>query len=125
MYTGLKTCRKKTFDFINDLGSFTEPCILIPGSVFKGVQRSRLYFLLVSEQLVLDITSADTMPGYCSDHSLVCVAFKTDIVKRNRPFWKFNNSLLRDPIFVNLVKQVIHDVKKCVLSVNKRKYSSD
>ena len=35
MYTGLKTCRKKTFHFINDLGTFTEPCILIPGSVLK------------------------------------------------------------------------------------------
>ena len=39
---------------------------------FNGMQRSRLYFFfLVSEQLGLDIASADTMPGYCSDHSLV------------------------------------------------------
>ena len=81
---------------------------------FNGMQRSRLDFFLVSEQLGLDIASADIMQEYCSIHSLVCIAFKTDIVKRNRPFWKFNNSLLRDPVFVNLVKRVILDVKKTI-----------
>ena len=30
----------------------------------------------------------------------------------NRPFWKFNNPLLQDTVFGNLVKQVILDVKK-------------
>ena len=79
---------------------------------FNGMQRSRLDFFLVSEQLGLDIASADIMQEYCSIHSLVCIAFKTDIVKRNRPFWKFNSSLLQDPVFVNLVKRVILDVKK-------------
>ena len=48
----------------------------------------------------------------CSDHSLVCITFKTNIVTRNRPFWKFNNLLLRGAVFVNLVKQVILNVKK-------------
>ena len=79
---------------------------------FSGTQRSRLDFFLISEQLGLDIASADITPEYCSDLSLVDIAFKTNIVKRNRPFWKFNNSLLRDAVFVNLVKQVILDVKK-------------
>ena len=79
---------------------------------FNGTQRSRLDFFLISEQLGLDIASADITPGYCSDHSLIDIAFKTNIVKRNRPFWKFNNSLLRDAVFVNLVKQVVFDVKK-------------
>ena len=79
---------------------------------FNSTQRSRLDYLLVSEVLGLDITSADIMPGYFSDHSLVCIGFKTGIVKRHRPQWKFNNSLLQDMTFVNLVKQVILDLKK-------------
>ena len=66
----------------------------------------------MSEVLSLDITSADIMPGYFSDHSLDCIGFKTGIVKRHRPLWKFNNSVLRDMTFVNLVKQVILDLKK-------------
>jgi len=61
---------------------------------FNSTQRSRLDYLLVSEVLGLDITSADIMPGYFSDHSLVCIGFKTGIVKRHRPLWKFNSSLL-------------------------------
>ena len=52
---------------------------------FNSTQRSRLDFFLVSEVFGLDITSADTMPGYFSDHSLVCIGFKTGIVKRHRP----------------------------------------
>ena len=79
---------------------------------FNSTQRSRLDYFLVSEVLGLDIASADIMPGYFSDHSLVCIGFKTGIVKRHHPLWKFNNSLLRDMTFVNLVKQVILDLKK-------------
>ena len=73
-----------------------------------------LYIIIVlaSEQLGLDIAAADITPGYCSDHSLVCITFKTNIVIRNRSFWKFNNFLLRGAVFVNLVKQVILNVKK-------------
>ena len=73
---------------------------------FNGTQRSRIDYFLVSEHLWLDIAGADIMPGYCSDHSLVYIGFKSDIVKRHRPLWKFSNSLLRDRVFVNLVKQV-------------------
>ena len=70
------------------------------------------FLLIISEQLGLDIAGAEIIPWYCSNHSLICIAFKTDIVKRNRPFWKFNNSLLPDTVFVNLTKQVILDLKR-------------
>ena len=79
---------------------------------FNGTQRSRIDCFLVSEHLWLDIAGADIMPGYCSDHSVVYIGFKSDIVKRHRPLWKFNNSLHRDRVFVNLVKQMILDLKK-------------
>ena len=71
-----------------------------------------LFFVLASEQLGLDVTASDITPGYCSDHSLVCITFKTNIVTRNRPFWMLNNFLLRGAVFANLVKQVILNVKK-------------
>ena len=70
------------------------------------------FLIIISEQLGLDIAGAEIIPWYCSNHSLICIAFKTDIVKRNRPFWKFNNSLLPDTVFVNLTKQVILDLKR-------------
>ena len=71
---------------------------------FNSTQSSRLDYILVPEVLDLDITSAEIMPGYFSDHSLVCIGFKTGIVKRHRPLWKFTSSFLRDMTFVNLVK---------------------
>ena len=55
---------------------------------FNSTQRGRLDYLLVSEVLGLDITSADIMPGYFSDHSLVCIGFKTGIVQRHRPHFE-------------------------------------
>ena len=79
---------------------------------FNGVQRSRIDYFLTSEQLALSIHTSDIIQGYNSDHSLVFVSFQTDIVKRHRPLWKFNNSLLKDIDFVNIVKTVILDVKK-------------
>ena len=42
-----------------------------------STQRSRPDYFLVSELLGLEIVSADIMPGYCSNHSLVRVVFKT------------------------------------------------
>ena len=47
--------------------------------------RRRPDCFLVSEVLGLDITSADIMPGYLSDHSLVCIGFKTGIVEKHCP----------------------------------------
>ena len=47
---------------------------------FNGTQRSRLDFFLISEQLGLDIASADITPGYCSDHSLVDIALSKETV---------------------------------------------
>ena len=80
----------------------------------RFTQRSRLDKFVVFEQLGCVTESVSITPGYCSDPSLVCLTFKTHTVKGHRPFLKFNNSLLRDIVFVNLVKQVILDLKKAV-----------
>ena len=53
---------------------------------FNGTQQSRLDYSVVSEQLDCVTESVSITPGYCSDHSLVCLTFKTDIVKRHSPF---------------------------------------
>ena len=44
-----------------------------------STQRSRPDYFLVSELLGLEIVGADTVPGYCYDHSLVCIGFKSGI----------------------------------------------
>ena len=93
---------------------------------FNGTQRSRLDYLVVSEQLGCVTESVRITPGCCSDPSLVYLTFKTGIVKRRRPFGNFSSSLLRDIVFVNLVKQVILDLKKqYAVPVYDRKYTLD
>lgn len=46
-----------------------------------------------------------------SDHSPVVLYCKINNLKRGRGFWKFNNSLLTDKDYVNIVKKTINDVK--------------
>ena len=113
-----KVCRKKIIEFMHDYVLVDIYRTLHSDSRkyswrrFYSTQRSRLDYFLVFYLFCLEIVSSVIMPGYCSDHSLVRIGFKTGIVKRHRPLWKFNNSLLRDKVFVNLVKQVISDLKK-------------
>ena len=58
-----------------------------------SAQRSRHDHFLVSELLGLEIVSADMLPGYHSDRLLVCVYFKSGIVKRCCLLGKFSYSL--------------------------------
>ena len=74
---------RKTIDFMNSY-DLVDVYITLHKDIrkyswrrFNSTRRSRLDYFLVSEVLGLDITSADIMPGYFSDHSLVCIGFKT------------------------------------------------
>ena len=50
--------------------------------------------------------------GYRSDHSVVELSLKKETLQRDRPFWKFNNSLLRDKTYVEQIKDLISNLKK-------------
>ena len=79
---------------------------------FNSTQRSRLDYFLISDELTAIVDKADISPGYTSDHSLVYLTLKSANRKNHRPFWKFNNSLLRDPVYVNIVKETILKLKQ-------------
>ena len=78
---------------------------------FNSMVQGRLDFFLVSDHLMPNIKSAVIGQSYRSDHKIVMLDFKVDGNKRQRSFWKFNNSLLRDKRYVEEVKQVILDLK--------------
>ena len=40
------------------------------------------------------------------------LSMKRDEIQRDRPFWKFNNSLLKDIEYVQQIKKLISDLKK-------------
>lgn len=79
---------------------------------FNSVKQSRLDYFLVSEALLNDIYDVCIDPGYRSDHSFVVLSLNKECLVRDRPFWKFNNGLLKDMDYVQEIKKIISDVKK-------------
>ena len=66
---------------------------------------SRLDFFLVSNSLFPFISGATIEPGILSDHSFTTLTVDFRHFNRGRGFWKFNNSLLKDPEYVALMKK--------------------
>ena len=73
---------------------------------------SRLDFFLVSSDLLSFIASSDILSGYRTDHSLVTLTLKKPAFCNRRLFWKFNNSLLNDEVFINVIKNEIRQMKE-------------
>ena len=74
---------------------------------FNTTKQGRLDYFLVSEELLTCIKGASIGSCYRSDHSPVQVEFRTDAMSKGKPFWKFNNSLLKDKCYIDEVKKVI------------------
>ena len=76
------------------------------------LKQSRLDFFLISEELTTFLSSSNIVPGYRTDHSLISLDLDLSTIKRGKGFWKFNNSLLKDPKYVKCIKDKILDVKR-------------
>ena len=76
------------------------------------IKQGRLDYFLVSEDLHGQIKNSLISPGYRSDHSLVTITFRKNELKRDRQFWKFNNSLLKDRGYIEQTKELINTVKR-------------
>lgn len=79
---------------------------------FNSVKQSRLDYFLISEAFENDVCAVRTNACHLSDHSLISLDFKTEQIKRDRPFWKFNLSMLRDREYISGIKTVIKEVKQ-------------
>jgi exonuclease III len=71
---------------------------------------SRLDYFFISEHLLNELYSYKIQPGLHSDHSILDLKIGNDTNLRGKGFWKFNISLLRDPVYVGKVKGII---QKC------------
>ncbi|PIK36905.1 pol-like protein [Apostichopus japonicus] len=67
----------------------------------------RLDFFLVSRNLANSTSNVRISPGIQSDHSFVHLKFSIHSAKRGPGYWKFNNSLLDDVVFVELITKLI------------------
>ena len=65
----------------------------------------RLNMFFIQEHLRSHIISTDVLPGYRSDHSIINLKFKEPQKNRGPGLWKFNESLLTDEAYEQMVKK--------------------
>ena len=118
---GLARSHKKSLEVIND---FSENLDLIDAwrvlnpesSRFTWRQKKpevhcRLDFFLVNQTTFCNIVSADILPGYKTDHSMITLQISLHSNNRERGFWKLNTSFLNDIEYVNRIKLIINQTK--------------
>lgn len=76
------------------------------------LQQSRLDYFLISEFLLTNNITSGIDTSYRSDHSPVVVKIAFNEKIKTSPFWKLNNSLLKDLSYLNIVKEVIKAVRR-------------
>ena len=72
-------------------------------------KKGRLDFFLISEELLSIFEQSDIIPGYRSDHSIITLELRLNNFKCGKGFWKFNNSLIKDDVYIKKVKKVISE----------------
>ena len=77
----------------------------------KPCRRSRLdYFLLSDDLLSLD-PKMDILPAYKSDHNPIMLTFIKSRQNRGKGLWKFNNELLKNQDFIDMIKEELFLLK--------------
>ena len=71
-----------------------------------------LMFFLISRALNQFITSADIKPYAHSDHDCISLAFDFDKIHRGPGFWHFNNELLTDALFEEVLGWLARGISK-------------
>ena len=70
----------------------------------------RLDYFMISSSLTTEITNADILPGYKTDHSLITIHLASSSNPRGPGFWKLNTSFLLDSEYIELIKKTIDEV---------------
>ena len=71
----------------------------------------RLDFFLTSQSLLGNIISANILPGFKTDHSMITLNISLHSNPRGPGFWKLNTSLLADKDYVDLIRLTIHETQ--------------
>ena len=80
---------------------------------FNTIQQSRLDYFIISDSLTIKIIDVNIQPGYRSDHSIVTITLiNPHIEPKIKSYWKFNNSLLHDKTYIDLINDTILEIKK-------------
>ena len=78
----------------------------------KPYKTGQTRFFLVSQSFYPNVHDLKIQNSYRSDHSPIILQIKRNNFRIGRGLWKFNNSLLYDPNYVHIVKEVINKTKE-------------
>ena len=73
------------------------------------LKQARLDFFLVTDTMADLIKTCDIKPGYRSDHSIITMDIILSNFNHGKGTWKFNNSLLHNQDYLNLVNKIIQE----------------
>lgn len=79
--------------------------------VKKTVKQAGLDLFLISSIVFTKINKTDIFPGDRTDHPMICLSLNINIIEKESSYWKFNDTLLKDSIYVNKIKETIQTVK--------------
>ncbi|CAH3020822.1 unnamed protein product, partial [Porites evermanni] len=71
----------------------------------------RLDFFLTSQSFLGSITSANILPGFKTDHSMITLNISLHSNPRGPGFWKLNTSLLADKDYIDLIRLTIQETE--------------
>ena len=75
------------------------------------IKQARLDYFLTNRYMMDIIEKCSIQPGYHSDHSIVEMQIALNNFKQGKGLWKFNNSLLQNNEYLNLVNRLIKEEK--------------
>ena len=73
------------------------------------LKQSRLDMIFVDAECFESALHCDILPGYRPDHERVCISLKNTSQDRGPGLWKFNNALLKEKEYSDLVKNIIKE----------------
>ena len=77
----------------------------------KTLDTTSLGLLFISNEIQEDVAFIDIVPSVASDHSVVHLKISGAKIKdKGRSYWKFNNSLVEDAIYIEKTKSLINTV---------------
>ena len=67
----------------------------------------RLGFFLVSQSSICNVTQADIIPGFKTNHSVITLSLSLHSIPRGNGFWNLNTSLLKGTSYLEEIKATI------------------
>ena len=73
------------------------------------LKQARLDFFLITDTMSDLVKTCDIKAGYRSDHSIITMDIVLSKFNQGKGTWKFNNSLLQNQDYLNLVNKIIQE----------------